>query len=70
MRNSKPYFIGQGTGTLKEFDTLKEMFDFHKMLDCLDRHFCKLYDRNKGRLIEGWAIWKDYSDENPDWRKW
>ena len=64
------YFIGQGTSTLKSFDTLEEMFDFHKTLPSIDRHFCKLYDRVKHRLVEGWAIRSDYSDTNPSWRKW
>ena len=62
------YFIGQGTGTVKEFNSLEEMFAFHKTMKPIDRHFCKLYDGVKHRLIEGWAIWGNYSDSNPEWR--
>ncbi len=66
----KKYFIGQGTGIVKEFNTLEEMFDFHKTMNSLDRHFCKLYDGVKHRLIDGWEAWhSNYSDDSK-WRKW
>ena len=70
MEKLKPYFIGMGTSKIQDFDTLEEMFYYHKNMKSEDRHFCKLYDGKKHRLIEGWAIWNDYSDENPAWRKW
>ncbi len=63
------YFIGQGTGTVKDFDTLDEMFAFHKQMQPIDRHFCKLYDSVRHMLIDGWAIGKDYSLDNPNWRE-
>ncbi len=64
------YFIGQGTGIIKEFNTREEMFAFHKTMDALDRHFCKLYDSVTHRIIDGWELWhSNYSDDNK-WRKW
>ncbi len=64
------YFIGHGTGIIKKFDTLEEMLDFHKNMNSLDRHFCKLYDRVKHRIIDGWEVQlSNYSDDSK-WRKW
>ncbi len=66
---TKPYFIGQGTGIVKEFDTLEEMTTFHMGMDSLNRHFCKLYDGVKHRIADGWEVYKKYSDDSK-WRKW
>lgn len=64
-----PYFIGQGTGIVKKFDTFADMCDYHRAMPALDRHFCKLYDHPQKRLAEGWAVFDNY--ENPKvWRKW
>lgn len=52
----KKYFIGQGTGTVAEFDTLEEMLAFHANMEPLDRHFCRLYDYENHRTAEGWDI--------------
>jgi hypothetical protein len=30
-----------------------EMLDFHSKMSCLDRHFCKLYDRKERKLADG-----------------
>ncbi len=59
-----PYFIGMGTGIIKEFLTLEEMFEFHKKMPPMDRHFCKLYDSVKHRRVPGWSIQWDYSDDS------
>lgn len=64
------YFIGQGTGIIKEFDTLDEMFNFHKNMETIDRHFCKLYDSVNHRLIDGWELWHSGYSDNSKWRKW
>ncbi len=63
-----PYFIGQGTGIVKQFGSLEEMFSFHKNMPALDRHFCKLYDCIRNVLADGWDIQYDYSDPTK-WRK-
>lgn len=63
------YFIGQGTGVIEKFNTLEEMIEYHKNMDSLKRHFCKLYDRVKNRIADGWNIYNDYDNEDK-WRKW
>ena len=63
------YFIGQGTSVTKEFETLNEMFEFHKKMSDEDRHFCKLYDKEKHRIADGWNIQYNYTDETK-WRAW
>ena len=63
------YFISHGTSTIKEFNTLDEMLDFHKTMEMPAKHFCKLYDRVKKRIADGWDIQYDYSDKSK-WRKW
>ncbi len=65
----KPYFIGQGTRVVKSFDTLEEMFAYHKTMDDENRHFCKLYDSKSNRVVDGWNIQYDYSDDTK-WEKW
>lgn len=65
MEEAKPYFIGQGTSIVKSFDTLEEMLDFHSKMSDLDRHFCKLYDRNKKQIADGNDIIFDRG-----WRAW
>lgn len=65
----KPYHIGQGTGTVAYFDTFEEMCDFHSKMDSLNRHFCRLYDRNKHLTAEGWNVLWKYNDESR-WTKW
>lgn len=64
----KNYFIGQGTGTVAEFDTLEEMLNYHSNMNCLDRHFCKLYDYVKLQLIDGSQV--GYPGWENKWRKW
>ncbi len=61
------YFIGQGTGIVKEFNTLEEMFAFHKTMNSLDRHFCRLYDCVLHRTIEGWRIWHADYKKSAEW---
>ena len=56
------YFIGQGTSIVAEFSSLEKMFDFHRKMPSIDRHFCRLYDTKKGIQTEGWRIQYDYSD--------
>ena len=65
----KPYFIGHGTGTVADFNTFEEMCDFHRKMDSLDRHFCRLYDGIKHRTAEGWDVLNKYEDESK-WSKW
>ena len=65
----KQYFIGQGTGVIKEFETLEEMIIFHKGMDSLNRHFCKLYDRQHKRYADGWKVQYDYSNKE-NWNEW
>ena len=62
----KDYFIGQGTGIIAEFDTLDEMLEYHSKMPPLDRHFCKLYDRTRMRLTDGYSVMSG----NPIWREW
>ena len=57
------------TSVVKEFETLNEMFEFHKGMSNEDRHFCKLYDKEKHRIADGWNIQYDYTDETK-WRAW
>ncbi|WP_026653526.1 hypothetical protein [Butyrivibrio proteoclasticus] len=59
------YFIGEGTNIIKEFKTLKKMFDYHKNMEMPAKHFCKLYDRANHRHVDGWSIQWDY--KNPKW---
>lgn len=66
---SLPYFIGEGTGIVKEFNTLEEMLEFHSTMNSLDRHFCKLYDCINHRLADGWEVWHHPDDESV-WRAW
>lgn len=65
----KNYFIGQGTSVIKEFDTLAEMLKYHKTMQPLDRHFCRLYDREKHRTCEGWQAWQAMNKIIP-WKIW
>lgn len=58
------YFIAQGTCIEKRFNSLEEMFDYHRSMDSADRHFCKLYDIEKHRWVSGWNIQWDYNDES------
>jgi len=61
------YFVGQGTGIVKDFDTLEDMIAFHKTMKPIDRHFCKLYDGVNHRIAEGWRVWHNgYGNES--WR--
>jgi hypothetical protein len=68
----KPYFIGQGTGIVKDFDTLEEMLDYHSKMEDLDKHFCKLYDREHNKIADGndilfnlgWRDWNKSKKEN------
>ena len=69
MGKLKPYFIGMGTAKIQDFDTLEEMFYYHKNMNSENRHFCKLYDSVKHRMVEGWSIQYDYSDDSR-WRNW
>lgn len=61
----KPYFIGQGTGIVKDFDTLEEMLEYHSKMEDLDKHFCKLYDREHNKMADGNDILF-----NRGWREW
>lgn len=61
----KQYFIGQGTGIVKDFDTLEEMLEYHSKMEDLDKHFCKLYDREHNKMADGNDILF-----NRGWREW
>ena len=61
----KPYFIGQGTGIVKDFDTLEEMLEYHSKMEDLDKHFCKLYDREHNKMADGNDILF-----NRGWKEW
>lgn len=63
----RPYFIGAGTGIIKEFSSFKEMIIYHAAMQPLDRHFCKLYDCKKHLIADGWNIYKDYYNKSK-WR--
>ena len=52
----KKYFIGSGTRTVAQFDTLQEMLAFHSKMEPLARHFCKLYDTANRKLADGCDI--------------
>lgn len=65
----KPYFIGMGTSKIQDFDTLEEMFYYHKNMKDEDRHFCKLYDSVNKRMVDGWDIQYNYNNDSK-WRKW
>ena len=61
----KNYFIGQGTNLVAEFDTLEEMLRYHNLMPCVDKHFCKLYDRINKKIADGNDIlfglgWKNW----------
>lgn len=64
-----PFFIGQGTGIVKEFESKEAMLEFHSSMNIIDRHFCKLYDTISHRLADGWAIMHS-SDDKSAWRAW
>ena len=70
MANAKPYFIAMGTLKIQDFESLEEMFYYHKNMKPDEKHFCKLYDSESHRIVDGWAIQYNYSSENPGWRKW
>ena len=61
------YFIGQGTRIVKVFDTLEEMLEFHRNMDPLDKHFCKLYDGVLHRRAEGWNVWHNGYENESAW---
>ncbi len=65
----KDYFIGQGTGIVKEFNSLDEMSRFHEAMEPKDRHFCKLYDHKAMRYAPGWRVYGNYSDDSR-WSRW
>jgi len=58
------YFISQGTGFVKSFDTFEEMIEFHKNMNDEDRHFCRLNDCIKHRSVPGWKAQYNYFDES------
>ena len=66
----KNYLIGQGTACIARFTTLSEMFKFYKKMNIMNRHFCRLYDRENMRTVEGWQILHSESIDELPWEAW
>ena len=68
------FSLMSGTTTYATMDTLEEVIQYRSTLDDLTRHFCKIGDRLKHSIIDGFDFgWSQYYGDiegSPRWRPW
>lgn len=67
---SQRIMIGQGTATRATMDTFAEVDEYIATQSDLDRHFCKIYDREKSQLCDGFDYVASRYGRRIEWRPW
>ena len=68
------FSLMSGVSTYATMDTLEEVMQYRDTLDDLTRHFCKIGDRLKHRIMDGfdfgWSLYYGDVEDSPRWRTW
>lgn len=67
---SQRFMIGSGTATRATLDTIEDVDEYLAAQSDLDRHFCKIYDREKHQYTDGFNYAGKRYGRPVEWWPW